>query len=215
MNRRPYSMTGTGLLFFVIAGGTLWAQGTAAMVPGLDAALAARVSQSDTPARPHNDTFVIGNDDELAINVWKVPELTQTVPVRSDGKISLPLIGDIQAAGKTPLQLEEDITQRLKAYITDPQVAVIVQKINSEKYNILGRVSKPGSYSLTTSTTVLDAIAEAGGFLDFAKEKSIYILRERPGGGEERIPFNYKEVIKGKKPQQNITLQPHDTIIVP
>jgi polysaccharide export outer membrane protein len=99
--------------------------------------------------------------------------------------------------------------------ITNPQVTVIVQEINSEKFNILGQVAKPGAYSLTHVTTVLDAIAGAGGFRDFAKQRAIYILRQNPAGGESRIPFNYKDVIKGKNPEQNIKLEPRDTVVVP
>ena len=166
-------------------------------------------------AKPHDGSFIIGNDDRLSINVWKEPELTQTVPVRSDGKISLPLIGEVEASGRTPLQLENDIAGKLRAFITEPDVTVMVTQINSEKFNILGRVIRPGSYSLTATTTVLDAIAMAGGFQDFARQKSVYILRQNPGGGETRIPFNYKEMIKGKNPEQNIKLEPHDTVIVP
>jgi len=165
--------------------------------------------------KPHNDTYVIGTDDRLAINVWKEPDLTQTLPVRSDGKISLPLIGEVQAAGRTPHDLEVAIADKLRTYMTDPEVTVMVLQINSEKFNILGRVAKPGSYSLSTTTTVLDAIAEAGGFQDFAKQKSVYILRQKSGGGEERLPFNYKDVIRGKASQENIRLQPGDTIVVP
>lgn len=166
-------------------------------------------------ATPHNRTFIIGNDDMLNVNVWKEPELTKSIPVRSDGKISLPLIGEVQAAGRTPLQLEGEITEKLKAFITDPEVTVIVEKINSKKFNILGKVVKPGSYPLTTTTTVLDAIAQAGGFQDFAKQKSVYILRPAPGGGTERLPFNYKDVIKGKHSNENVRLEAGDTIIVP
>ena len=170
----------------------------------------------DAPAsKPHDDSFVIGNDDLLAISVWKEPEISRSVPVRSDGKISLPLAGEVQAAGKTPLQLERDIAGKLKDYVSEPEVTVIVQEIKSQKFNILGQVARPGSYSLAQSARVLDAIAVAGGFRDFAKQKSIYILRQNPDGSESRIHFNYKDVIKGKNPAQNIKLQPRDTIVVP
>ena len=165
--------------------------------------------------KPHESKYVIGNDDVLSINVWKEPDLTQSLPVRSDGKISLPLIGELQATGRTPVQLEQDIAAKLRAYITQPDVTVIVQQMNSQKFNILGRVVRPGSYSLSATTTVLDAIAEAGGFQDFAKQKGIYVLRSNAGGQEIRIPFNYKDVVKGKHPEENIRLEPHDTIIVP
>jgi polysaccharide export outer membrane protein len=165
--------------------------------------------------KPHDDSFVIGDDDMLSINVWKEPDVSKSVPVRSDGKISLPLVGEVVAAGQTPLQLEQVIAARLLNYMTDPQVTVIVQQINSQKYNILGQVAKPGAYSLTVTTTIVDAIAAAGGFKDFAKKKRLYILRQNPAGGEARIDFNYQDFIKGKNANQNIVLKPHDTVIVP
>jgi polysaccharide biosynthesis/export protein len=165
--------------------------------------------------KAHDDTFIIGNDDLLAINVWKEPDISRSLPVRSDGKISLPLVGEVQAAGVTPLKLEQEIAARLKSYIDEPDVTVIVQQINSQKFNILGQVSRPGAYPLTNTATVLDAIAIAGGFRDFAKQKGIYVLRQNPDGTQTRIPFNYKEVVKGENPAQNIRLLPHDTIVVP
>jgi polysaccharide export outer membrane protein len=167
------------------------------------------------PTKAHDNTFVIGNDDVLAINVWKEPDVSRSVPVRSDGKISLPLVGEVQAAGETPLKLEQEIAARLKNFIEEPEVTVIVQQINSQKFNILGYVNKPGSYTLANSATVLDAIALAGGFRDFAKQKSIYVLRQNPDGSQQRIPFNYKDIVKGKHPAQNVKLQPRDTIVVP
>lgn len=175
----------------------------------------ASASAGEAATKPHDDTFVIGNDDVLAINVWKEPDISRSIPVRSDGRISLPLAGEIQAAGRTPLGLEREIAIKLQNYLSEPEVTVMVQQINSQKFNILGQVSRPGSFSLTNAGTVLDAIAIAGGFRDFAKKKSIYVLRQNPDGGESRIPFNYKEVIKGKNSAQNIKLQPHDTIVVP
>lgn len=165
--------------------------------------------------KPHDENFIIGNDDVLAISVWKEPELTKAVPVRSDGKISLPLVGELQATGRTPLQLERDISEKLKNFITTPEVTVIVEKVNSRKFNMLGEVNKPGEYPLTTSTTIMDAIAMAGGFKDFAKKSGVYILRKGPDGRESRINFNYKDFIKGKNPGQNIRLEPNDTIIFP
>jgi polysaccharide export outer membrane protein len=167
------------------------------------------------PASPHDNTYVIGNDDILAINVWKEPDISRSVPVRSDGNISLPLVGEVQAAGHTPHQLEADIAAKLKNYISEPEVTVIVQEIKSQKFNVLGMVTRPGAYPLTNSMTVLDAIALAGGFRDFAKQKSIYVLREKPDGTQARLEFNYKDVVKGKNPAQNVRLQPRDTIVVP
>jgi polysaccharide export outer membrane protein len=165
--------------------------------------------------KPNDEHFLIGNSDFLAVNVWREPEISRSFPVRSDGKISLPLIGEVQAAGRTPLQLEIEIAEKLRNYITDPQVTVIVQQINSEKFNILGQVGKPGTYPLIARTTVLDAIAGAGGFRDFAKRKGIYILRKDEQGNQSRLPFNYKNVIEGKHFEQNVEIRPNDTIVVP
>ena len=181
----------------------------------IHASTAASLPPSAETTGASKTDYRIGDDDLLEINVWNEPDLKQSLPVRSDGKISLPLIGEIQAAGETPSQLQQAIASKLRAYITHPDVTVMVLKMNSRKFNILGRVAKPGSYPLTATTTVLDAIAEAGGFQDFAKEKDIYILRQKSGGRETRIPFNYKAVIKGKHPQENIVLEPHDTVVVP
>jgi len=194
------------LAAFVCAG----ARGQTAAADGVQAPAA-----SDAGSKPHDNTFLIGIDDVLVVSVWKEPDVSRTVPVRSDGKISLPLAGEITAAGLTPLQLEQQIVNGLKNYISDPEVTVIVQQINSRKYNILGQVAKPGAYSLTASITVVDAIAAAGGFKDFAKKKGIYILRKDASGVESRIPFNYQDFIKGKSTSKNINIQPHDTIIVP
>jgi polysaccharide biosynthesis/export protein len=165
--------------------------------------------------KPHDDSFVIGSNDVLAVNVWKEPDISRSVPVRPDGRISLPLVGEIQAAGLTPLKLERDISGRLQTYMSDPEVTVIVQQINSRKFNILGQVARPGSYALTGSSTVLEAIALAGGFRDFAKQKAIYVLRDNVDGTQSRLRFNYKEVIKGHNAEQNVKLQPNDTIVVP
>ena len=169
---------------------------------------------TEAATNPHDDSFVIGNDDVLAINVWKEPDISRSIPVRSDGKISLPLAGEVQAAGLTPLRLEKDIASKLKNYISEPEVTVMVQQVNSQKFNILGQVARPGSYVIANSLTVLDAIALAGGFRDFAKKKSMYVLRQG-ASRDSRIPFNYKDVSQGKNMTQNIKLQPGDTIIVP
>jgi polysaccharide export outer membrane protein len=171
--------------------------------------------QLSAAAKPHDADYLIGSGDVLAINVWKEPDISRALPVRPDGRISLPLVGELQAAGKTPLQLEHDIAAKLRAYITEADVTVIVQQVNSEKINVLGRVMKPGAYPLSGITTILDAIAAAGGFQEFAKQKSIYVLRSDSVGHQTRIAFNYKEVIKGKHPEQNIRLQSHDTLVVP
>ncbi|HWT66013.1 MAG TPA: polysaccharide biosynthesis/export family protein, partial [Terracidiphilus sp.] len=142
-------------------------------------------------------------------------ELTRSVPVRPDGKISLPLVGEVQAAGRTPAQLEQDIATHLRNFITDPEVTVIVQQSNSQKVNVLGQVVKPGAYPFTTASTVVDALAAAGGLRDFAKKKGITILRSKPGGSQDRITFNYADFLKGKNSVQNVKLEPGDTVVVP
>jgi polysaccharide export outer membrane protein len=219
MNIRDAHTAGLACVVLLLAGG-LRAQAPAKAPnqgPNSAPPEATPLTQPETQnaSKAPANTFIIGNDDVLAVHVWKEPDVSRSLPVRSDGRISLPLVGEVQAAGRTPLQLEEEIAKKLEKYITDPQVTVMVQEINSEKFNILGQVAKPGAYSLTRETTVLDAIASAGGFRDFAKQSAIYILRQRPDGGESRIPFNYKEVIKGKNPGQNVRLEPRDTVVVP
>ena len=179
------------------------------------AANPAAQSEVVSNSKPHDENFIIGNDDVLAISVWKEPELTKAVPVRSDGRISLPLVGEMQATGRTPLQLEQEIATKLKNFITTPEVTVIVQQVNSRKFNVLGEVTKPGAYPLTASTTIMDAIATAGGFRDFAKKSGVYVLRKSPDGTETHLKFNYKDFIKGKNSSQNVKLEPNDTIIVP
>src|SRR5947209_3441740 len=201
----------------VLVPSLLWAQGGSGRAPATSSSAAPPSQGADTSAAPkaHDDSFVIGNDDVLAINVWKEPDISRSIPVRSDGKISLPLAGEVQASGQTPRKLELEIASRLKNYISEPEVTVMVQQINSQKFNVLGQVVRPGSYVITNSPTVLDALAIAGGFRDFAKKKSIYVLRQNPGGTQTRLAFNYQEVVKGMNPAQNITLQPRDTVVVP
>jgi len=191
------------------AGNTATRQEQASLTVNVPAGAAA-----PTKAPGADSNFVIGNEDVLAINVWKEPDISRVVPVRTDGKISLPLIGEIQATGKTPKQLQDDITTGLGAYLSEPEVTVIVQEIRSQRFNILGHVQRPGSYLLSPPMTVVDAIATAGGFRDFAKSTKIYVLRD-DGGKKLRLPFNYKDVIRGKNDEQNIQLQPRDTIVVP
>lgn len=158
--------------------------------------------------------YVIGPQDVLDIDVWKEAELTRSVPVRPDGKISLPLLNDVQAAGLTPTQLSEEITTDLKKFITDPQVTVIVTQINSQRVYILGEMTRPGAYPLLPGMTVLQALSSAGGFTPFANMKKIYVLRNE-GGKQEKFPFNYKDVVKGKNAGENIVLKAGDQIVVP
>jgi len=166
-------------------------------------------------ASSSGDELVIGPDDVLVINVWKEPEVSQTVPVRPDGKISLPLIGPVTASGLTPTQLQASIAHELENYLSHPEVTVIVHEVKSQRFVVVGEVAKPGAYELQTHMTVLDAIAGAGGPLEYAKLKSIYVLRTGPDGKAVRLPFNYKDAIKGKNLAQNVRLQPHDRVVVP
>jgi polysaccharide export outer membrane protein len=221
LQARPARRNRTAVLsaaFLLLASGGVFGQEGAASpaAPPNAAADSQASSNSENGAtKAHDDSFVVGNDDVLVVNVWKEPDISRSVPVRSDGKISLPLVGELQATGRTPLKLEQEIAAKLKNYIAEPEVTVIVQQINSQKFNILGMVGRPGSYPISNSATVLDAIAVAGGFRDFAKQKAIYILRQNADGTQTRIPFNYKEVVKGHNSAQNIKLQPRDTIVVP
>lgn len=164
---------------------------------------------------PADAEFVIGTGDLLAINVWRETEISRSVPVRSDGRISLPLVGEVQAAGKTPKQLESEVKAKLKEYVSEPEVTVIVQEIKSQKFNVLGMVMRPGSFPLTKPITVIDAIALAGGFRDFAKQKEIYVLRRTPDGKQARLRFNYRDVVKGRNSAQNVELESNDTVVVP
>jgi polysaccharide export outer membrane protein len=166
-----------------------------------------------TPAT-NDPAYVIGAEDILHIDAWKEPEITRTVPVRPDGKISLPLVNDIQAAGLTPTQLAMIITEKLKKYLTDPQVTVVVTAINSRRIYIMGEVGRPGAFPLLPDMTILQALSGAGGFTQFAHLKGIYLLRNE-NGKQVKYPFNYKEVIRGERPEQNLVLKPGDTIIVP
>jgi polysaccharide export outer membrane protein len=164
-------------------------------------------------AVPPEPSYVIGADDVLLISVWKEPDLTATVPVRSDGMISVPLLDDVQAAGLTPMQLAALLNRKLKSYVTAPRVTVVVTQTNSHRIYILGEVLHTGPISLLHNMTVLQALATAG-FNEFANTKGIYILRTSNGQGQ-KIPFNYKRVIKGGAAPENILLQPGDVIVVP
>jgi polysaccharide export outer membrane protein len=157
--------------------------------------------------------YVIGADDVLHISVWKEPELSEQLPVRPDGKISMPLLNDIPAAGLTPLALKDSITEKLKKYIADPRVTVVVTAMNSQRIFVTGEVAHSGPITLLPQMTVLQALAQAG-FTQFANLKAIYVLRTQ-NGKQQKIPFNYKDVVKGNHPEQNIVLKPGDTVVVP
>jgi polysaccharide export outer membrane protein len=157
--------------------------------------------------------YVIGADDTLHITVWKEPDMSATLPVRPDGKISLPLLDDVQAAGMTPMQLAASIKEKLKKYIADPRVTVVVTAMNSQRIFVAGEVNHPGAMALLPHMTMLQALSSAG-FTQFANIKGIYLLRTE-NGQQTKIPFNYKDVVKGNHSEQNIMLKPGDTIVVP
>jgi len=157
--------------------------------------------------------YVIGADDTLHISVWKEPDLSEQLPVRPDGKISMPLLNDVQAAGLTPLQLKDSLTEKLKKYIADPRVTVVVLAMNSRRIFVTGEVVHSGPINLLPHMTVLQALAQAG-FTQFANPKAIYLLRTE-NGKQQKLPFNYKEVVKGNHPEENIELKPGDTLVVP
>lgn len=173
-------------------------------------------SKGASPSGPAtaDPNYVIGPQDIVDVNVWKEPDLSRSVPVRPDGKISLPLLNDVQASGLTPGQLGAKITSDLAKYMTNPQVTVIVSQINSQRIYILGEVARAGSFTLLPNMTVLQALSDAGGLTTFANSKKIYVLRQ-DNGKQQKIPFNYKDVISGKDPSQNVELKSGDTIIVP
>jgi polysaccharide export outer membrane protein len=171
----------------------------------------AEISKQIRPAA--EPTYVIGADDTLHIDVWKEPDLTATLPVRPDGMISLPLLNDVQAAGLTPMQLAESITEKLKKYLADPRVTVVVTQMNSQRYYVTGEVVHGGAQPLLPNMTILQALANAG-FTQFANTKGIYLLRQEKGR-QQRIPINYKQLVKGEAMGQNIIIKPGDTIVVP
>ncbi len=178
-----------------------------------DAGKADRPSVSQAPDTTSASDYIIGADDQLRISVWKEPDLSETLPVRPDGKISMPLLNDVPAAGLTPLQLKDSITEKLKKFIADPRVTVVVTAMNSRRIFISGEVLHGGPMILLPHMTVLQALSQAG-FTQFANPKGIYLLRTE-NGRQRKIAFNYKQVVKGNHPEQNIMLQPGDTVVVP
>src|SRR5579872_6724267 len=159
-------------------------------------------------------TYIIGPEDMLDISVWKEPDVSRVVPVRPDGRISLPLINDVQAAGSTPQQLSNTVSEKLRKYFNEPQVTVIVTQINSQRVFVVGEVIHAGAFALIPGMTVLQALSSAGGFTTFADMKKIHVMRLVDGKHVE-LPFNYREVLKGDNPDQNIKLLPGDTVVVP
>ena len=171
-------------------------------------------TESHVVSAPDKD-YVIGADDVLAVDVWHEHELSRVIPVRPDGRISLPLVGELHVAGLTALQLQDTIAQHLKEYLEHPQVTVIVQETKSQRINVVGEVQRPGSFEFGHPVTILDAIALAGGLRDFAKSKKMYVIRIAADGSREKIQINYNDLLKGKPSAQDIVLRSHDTVVVP
>jgi len=203
-------------LWMGLAATNLWPQ-TSATQPAAVTPVKTESASAKSPDEAQSSNvpsdYVIGADDTLHISVWKEPDLSETLPVRPDGKISMPLLNDITAAGLTPLQLRDQITEKLKKYVSDPRVTVVVTGMNSRRVFVTGEVSHTGPMTLLPHMTMLQALAQAG-FTQFANTKGIYLLRNE-NGKQVKLPFNYKEVVKGNRPEQNIELRPGDTIVVP
>jgi len=159
-------------------------------------------------------TYIIGPQDTLSVSVWKEPDLSGNVQVRPDGKVSIPLLNDVQAAGLTAMKLSSEITTGLKKYVADPHVTVVVTAINSRRVYVLGEVAHAGGFALLPDMTVLQAISDAGGLTQFAHGKKIYVLRDE-GGKQVKYPFNYNKVLKGENPEENFPLKSGDTVVVP
>jgi polysaccharide biosynthesis/export protein len=173
----------------------------------------AKDKTADAPVAVSDATYRIGPDDTLHVSVWKEPDLTATLPVRADGMISLPLLNDVQAAGLTPMQLAANLTEKLKKYLADPRVTVVVTAMNSQRVYVIGEVLHTGAMNLLPNMTVLQALSTSG-FTQFANTKGIYVLRTE-NGKQQKMPVNYKQLIKGEAMGQNIALKPGDTIVVP
>lgn len=163
---------------------------------------------------PQNPEYVVGEGDVLHIDVWQEAEVSHSVVVRPDGKVSLPLINEVQVSGMTPLQIQTMIANKLTAFVNQPKVTVTVTEIHSKRAFITGEVTRPGEYPLNTEVTVLQLIAEAGGFTPFAKTGNIMVLRTM-NGVQQRLRFRYKDVVQGRNTTQNIVLQSGDTVVVP
>jgi len=202
-------VTATALILFAVAN-SAYAQ-DAQKTPVVTGATAKPAAEAK-PATA--EEYRIGPQDLVRIDVWKEPDISRTIPVRPDGKISLPLMNDVQAAGLTAMELAASIREGLTKYITNPQVTVTVTEINSRRIYVTGEVMRPGAQPLLPNMTALQALTSSGGFTQFAKTKNIYVLRTEDGK-QVKHPFNYKAVLDGKHPEDNIQLQPGDVIVVP
>ena len=184
----------------------------------------AKPTQSASNSKPSGDIappgtkagpeYVIGPDDVLDVSVWKEPDLTRTLQVRPDGKISMPLLNDVQAAGYTANQLSQSIGEKLKKFLTAPQVTVILTQVNSQRVYVTGEVTRPGAYPVLPGMTILQAITSAGGLTQFANGKKIFLMRNE-NGIQAKYPFSYKDVLDGRRAEENLPVKAGDTVVVP
>jgi polysaccharide export outer membrane protein len=184
------------------------------MLAGPVEAQVAAATARDAGVATDRTDFQIGPEDILDIAVWNNATISRTAPVRPDGKISLPLLNDVHAAGLTPMQLRDVIATKLAEYMPNPEVSVIVREVNHFKVSILGEVKKPGQYNFKSQTTVLDALAVSGGLSDFAARSRIVVIRS-DGTGTKRIPVNYNKIVSSSGEQENLVLKPGDVVLVP
>jgi polysaccharide export outer membrane protein len=196
----------------ILTGSIAWAQDAPAASPASDKTVSDKIA-TDTPSSQGTPEYIIGPEDVLHIAVWKEADLTATLPVRPDGKISLPLLDDVQASGLTPKQLAVSVTEKLKKYIADPRVTVVVTAINSKRVYLTGEVLHSGAMPMLPNMTVLQALSSAG-ISQFANTKRIYVLRTQ-NCKQEKLPVNYRKLVKGELIDENYLLQPGDTIVVP
>lgn len=204
------------LVLSLMIAGLAAAQDASKRPPTAAAAPANAAPAPNAPAAPApgttNPEYRIGIDDVLDIAVWNNTTVSRTVPVRPDGKISLPLLNEVQAAGLTPSQLRQSLMSKLVEYMPTPEVSVIVREVHSNKISVLGEVRKAGRYEISNRATVLDAVALAGGFNDFARRSKLVIMRQE-GSGTKRIPINYNRILAEE--DDNVVLQPGDIVVVP
>ena len=223
-NRKQVLTIIAALAAWMAFGMTAWAQQESSSQSGKKNAAAAKLSAAALPAGSdwrrtvtpaiNPEEYVVGDADVLHVDVWKEPELNQLVVVRPDGKISLPLVSEVKVGGMTPAQIQQLLTERLKAYIVSPQVTVTVTEIHSKTVYVTGEVFRAGDYAMVAPITVLQLIARAGGVTPYANKKGIFVLRY-VDGHPVRFPFDYNSVIRGKNVTQDIELRPGDTVVIP
>ena len=204
-------------LKWLVITGALVAAAALLVTPIVEAQQAAPATKPIAPQRVNaaGSDYVIGPEDVLQVTVWKNDNLSRVVPVRPDGKISLPLLHDVQAAGLTTMQLRDKVSKALAEFMPNPEVSVIVTDIRSFRVSVMGEVQRPGVLLLKSSTTVLEAIAMAGGFRDFASPSKIVVVRKDAAGQTQKIPFNYNKAIRNGEVEDNILLKTGDVIVVP